>query len=77
MSVRRVVTGVDEAGRSTVLSDGDAFGGDTWGEVWAIDPAHGVEALADPHEGPMVLDPPACSAAPATRGGTEAIGRCA
>ena len=59
MSVRRVVTGVDEAGRSTVLSDGDAFGGDTWGEVWAIDPAHGVEALADPHEGPMVLDPPA------------------
>jgi mannose-6-phosphate isomerase-like protein (cupin superfamily) len=58
MSVRRVVTGVDESGRSTVVSDGDAFGGDTWGEVWAVDPAQGIDALADPHEGPMVLDPP-------------------
>ena len=58
MVVRRVVTGVDEQGRSTVVSDGDAFGGDAWGEVWSVDPTQGVDALADPHEGPTVLDPP-------------------
>jgi mannose-6-phosphate isomerase-like protein (cupin superfamily) len=59
MGVRRVVTGVDEQGRSTVVRDGDAFGGETWGEVWAVDPTLGLDAVVDPHEGPMVLDPPA------------------
>jgi mannose-6-phosphate isomerase-like protein (cupin superfamily) len=53
-----VVTGVDEQGRSTVLSDGDAFGGDAWAEVWLTDPAKGVDAVVDPREGVMVLEPP-------------------
>lgn len=53
------MTGVDEHGRSTVVADGEAFGGDTWAEVWVTDPAHGLDALVDPHDGPMVLEPPA------------------
>jgi mannose-6-phosphate isomerase-like protein (cupin superfamily) len=56
--VRRVVTGIDDQGRSTFVADGDAFGGDTWGEVWVTDPSRGVDALADPHDGPFVLQPP-------------------
>jgi mannose-6-phosphate isomerase-like protein (cupin superfamily) len=59
MSVRRVVTGVDEAGRSVFLSDGPAFGGDQWAEVWLTDPAHGMDAVVDPQLGTTVLEPPA------------------
>ncbi len=59
MSVRRVVTGVDDQGRSTVISDGDAFGGDAWAEVWVSDPALGLDAVVDPHDGPLALEPPA------------------
>ncbi len=58
MSVRRVVTGVDAEGRSTVISDGDAFGGDAWAEVWVSDPALGLDAVVDPHAGPLALEPP-------------------
>src|SRR5262245_36277613 len=58
MSVRRVVTGVDDQGRSTFLSDGDAFGGDAWAEVWVTDPAQGMDAVVDPRHGTMVLEPP-------------------
>lgn len=57
--MRRVVTGVDDQGRSTVISDGDAFGGDAWAEVWVTDPALGLDAVADPHDGPLALEPPA------------------
>ena len=61
MAVRRVVTGIDEHGRSTFLSDGDAFGGDQWAEVWITDPVKGLDAVVDPHEGmaPDKLEPPA------------------
>jgi mannose-6-phosphate isomerase-like protein (cupin superfamily) len=59
VGVRRVVTGVDDQGRSTVLSDGDAFGGDAWAEVWVSDPALGLGAVVDPRHGPLVLEPPA------------------
>lgn len=56
--VRRVVTGIDDQGRSTFLSDGEAFGGDRWAEVWVTDPAKGLAAVVDPQEGMMVLEPP-------------------
>jgi mannose-6-phosphate isomerase-like protein (cupin superfamily) len=56
--VRRVVTGIDEEGRSTFLSDGEAFGGDAWAEVWLSDPALGLDAVVDPHDGPLALEPP-------------------
>lgn len=59
MSVRRVVTGVDDAGRSVFLSDGPAFGGDQWAEVWLTDPVDGLDAVVDPHDGPLALEPPA------------------
>ena len=59
MGVRRVVTGVDEQGRSTFLSDGDAFGGDQWAEVWMTDPKDGLGAVVDPKLGIEVLEPPA------------------
>jgi mannose-6-phosphate isomerase-like protein (cupin superfamily) len=59
VGVRRVVTGVDDEGRSTVISDGDAFGGDAWAEVWVSSPALGVDAVVDPHDGPLALEPPA------------------
>jgi len=59
MAVRRVVTGIDDQGQSTFLSDGDAFGGDRWGEVWVTDPAKGIDAVVDPQDGMMVLEPPA------------------
>jgi mannose-6-phosphate isomerase-like protein (cupin superfamily) len=59
MGVRRVVTGIDEHGRSTFISDGDAFGGDQWAEVWLTDPAQGLDAVVDPQEGMRVLEPPA------------------
>jgi mannose-6-phosphate isomerase-like protein (cupin superfamily) len=59
MGVRRVVTGTDAEGRSVVLSDGEAFGGDAWAEVWVTDPAIGVDAVVDPHDGPLALEPPA------------------
>jgi quercetin dioxygenase-like cupin family protein len=59
MGVRRVVTGVDDDGRSTFLSDGDAFGGDAWAEVWLTDPALGLGAVVDPQFGMGVLEPPA------------------
>ncbi|MBM3671765.1 MAG: cupin domain-containing protein [Actinobacteria bacterium] len=59
MAVRRVVTGVDDQGRSTFLSDGDAFGGDQWAEVWLTDPAQGLDAVVDPRDGMRVLEPPA------------------
>jgi naringenin degradation protein FdeH len=58
MATRRVVTGVDADGRSTFLSDGPAFGGDTWAEVWVSDPKQGLDAVVDPHDGPMQLEPP-------------------
>jgi mannose-6-phosphate isomerase-like protein (cupin superfamily) len=58
VGVRRVVTGVDEQGRSTVISDGDAFGGDAWAEVWLTDPDQGIDAIVDPRDGVMVLEPP-------------------
>jgi mannose-6-phosphate isomerase-like protein (cupin superfamily) len=58
MAVRRVVTGIDEGGRSTFLSDGPAFGGDAWAEVWVTDPAQGMDAVVDPQDGVMVLEPP-------------------
>lgn len=57
--VRRVVTGIDDQGRSTFLSDGDAFGGDRWAEVWVTDPVKGLGAVVDPQDGMMVLEPPA------------------
>ena len=41
------------------LSDGPAHGGDRWGEVWVIDPAHGLDAVVDPNDGPLALEPPA------------------
>jgi mannose-6-phosphate isomerase-like protein (cupin superfamily) len=59
MSVRRVVTGTDEQGRSVFLSDGPAFGGDQWAEVWVTDPALGLDAVVDPQDGPLALEPPA------------------
>jgi mannose-6-phosphate isomerase-like protein (cupin superfamily) len=59
MAVRRVVTGIDEAGRSTFLSDGPAHGGDEWAEVWLTDPALGMDAVVDPRLGTGVLEPPA------------------
>jgi mannose-6-phosphate isomerase-like protein (cupin superfamily) len=59
MAVRRVVTGVDDEGRSVFLSDQDAFGGDQWAEVWITDPAVGVDAVVDPRLGTGVLEPPA------------------
>jgi len=59
MAVRRVVTGVDEAGRSVFLSDGPAFGGEQWAEVWITDPAEGIDAVVDPQLGTAVLEPPA------------------
>jgi mannose-6-phosphate isomerase-like protein (cupin superfamily) len=59
MGVRRVVTGIDDGGRSTFLSDGDAYGGDAWAEVWLTDPALGLDAVVDPRFGVGVLEPPA------------------
>jgi mannose-6-phosphate isomerase-like protein (cupin superfamily) len=59
MPVRRVVTGIDENGKSVFLSDGPAHGGDAWAEVWLTDPAVGVDAVADPNLGMSVLEPPA------------------
>ena len=59
MTVRRVVTGIDDQGRSTFLSDGPAFGGDRWAEVWVTDPTQGLTAVVDPQDGMMVLEPPA------------------
>ncbi len=59
MPVRRVVTGIDDEGRSTFLSDTDAFGGDAWAEVWVTDPANGIDAVVDPRDGMTVLEPPA------------------
>jgi mannose-6-phosphate isomerase-like protein (cupin superfamily) len=59
VGVRRVVTGLDDRGRSTVIADGEAFGGDTWAEVWVTDPGRGLDAVVDPQDGPMVLEPPA------------------
>jgi mannose-6-phosphate isomerase-like protein (cupin superfamily) len=59
MAVRRVVTGVDDAGRSVFLSDGEAYGGDQWAEVWITDPADGIDAVVDPQLGMTVLEPPA------------------
>jgi mannose-6-phosphate isomerase-like protein (cupin superfamily) len=59
MAVRRVVTGIGDDGRSTFLSDGDAFGGDAWAEVWLTDPAAGLDAVVDPRLGIGVLEPPA------------------
>ena len=59
MGVRRVVTGTDDEGRSVFLSDGDAFGGDAWAEVWLTDPAAGLDAVVDPQLGMGVLEPPA------------------
>ena len=59
MAVRRVVTGVDEQGRSVFLSDGPAHGGDRWAEVWTTDPVLGLDAVVDPNDGPLALEPPA------------------
>jgi mannose-6-phosphate isomerase-like protein (cupin superfamily) len=59
MGVRRVVTGIDDDGRSTFLSDGEAFGGDAWAEVWLTDPELGLDAVVDPQFGTAVLEPPA------------------
>lgn len=59
MAVRRVVTGVDEQGRSVFLSDGPAHGGDTWAEVWLTHPGLGLDAVVDPNLGSGVLEPPA------------------
>jgi naringenin degradation protein FdeH len=57
--VRRVVTGVDDDGRSVFVSDGPANGSAQWAEVWVTDPVLGLDAVVDPHDGPMVLEPPA------------------
>jgi len=51
------VTGFDDHGRSAVISDGEAFGGDAWAEMWVTDPATGLDAV-DPHDGTAVLEPP-------------------
>ena len=59
MGVRRVVTGFDDRGHSTVIADGEAFGGDAWAEVWVTDPTTGLDAVVDPHDGTAVLEPPA------------------
>jgi mannose-6-phosphate isomerase-like protein (cupin superfamily) len=58
MAVRRVVTGIDDDGRSMFLSDGDAFGGDAWAEVWLTDPAIGLDVVVAPSLGMTVLEPP-------------------
>lgn len=58
MAVRRVVTGLDDQGRSTFLSDGPAHGGDAWAEIWITDPALGPDAVVDPDFGTSVLEPP-------------------
>jgi mannose-6-phosphate isomerase-like protein (cupin superfamily) len=60
MAVRRVVTGLDGRGRSTFLSDGPAFGGDRWAEVWKTDPQVGLDAVVDPQDGmsAAALEPP-------------------
>ena len=63
MAVRRVVTGIDDDGRSVFFSDGPAFGGDQWAEVWLTDPALGIDAVVDPRDGPMALEPPRGGAA--------------
>ena len=42
-----------------MIADGDAFGGDAWAEVWVSDPALGLDAVVDPHDGPLALEPPA------------------
>ena len=54
-----MVTGIDADGRSVFLSDGPAFGPEQWSEIWVTDPAVGLDAVVDPHDGPMVLEPPA------------------
>ena len=59
MTVRRVVTGTDETGRSVFLSVGPADGSDQWSAVWATDPAAGLDALTEPTPDPMALEPPA------------------
>jgi mannose-6-phosphate isomerase-like protein (cupin superfamily) len=41
------------------LSDGDAYGGEQWAEVWITDPAAGMDAVVDPQLGTTVLEPPA------------------
>jgi hypothetical protein len=58
MPVRRVVTGTDAAGRSIFLSDGPAFGGDEWAELWVTDPSRGLDAVVEPRDGPLSLEPP-------------------
>jgi mannose-6-phosphate isomerase-like protein (cupin superfamily) len=42
------------------VSDGPAFGGDRWAEVWVTDPANGLDAVVDPQAGmsPSALEPP-------------------
>lgn len=59
MSVRRVVTGIDDEGRSVFLLDGAPNGTDAWAEIWSTDPARGVDAVIDPSEPPGILEPPA------------------
>lgn len=59
MAVRRVVTGIDDNGKSVFLSDGPAHGGDAWAEVWITDPGVGLDAVVDPDLGMGVLEPPA------------------
>jgi mannose-6-phosphate isomerase-like protein (cupin superfamily) len=58
MGVRRVVTGIDENGRSTFVSDGPAAGSDQWGDVWLTDPARGLDAITEPSGDPLALEPP-------------------
>ena len=60
MAVRRVVTGTDEQGRSVILSDGAADGGDELGAegLWLTDPARGLGAVAGPDTDYATLEPP-------------------
>lgn len=59
MTVRRVVTGTDDSGRSVFVADGPAAGADQWSAVWSTDPAVGIDALTEPDANPMALEPPA------------------
>jgi mannose-6-phosphate isomerase-like protein (cupin superfamily) len=56
--MRVVVTGVDDHGRSTFVSDELAAGSERWGDLWLTDPTRGHDAIAAPSGDPLALEPP-------------------
>jgi quercetin dioxygenase-like cupin family protein len=60
MAVRRIVTGIDENGRSVILTDGDADAGPAFGVegLWLTDPARGLDAVAGSDTDYGTLEPP-------------------